>query len=437
MLIISHDKVGRVMAGPGIRYHAMACELAKSFPVTLGVLVRENLPELDAGYPSLHLDESNFAGVFDQHDVIITFFLGRDMLAYARSRGKRLVFDVYTPVHVEGLADALYSETPAAPARNEHARAEIDVYARFFRHGDLFLCANERQRDLWLGFAVASKAALPIAYPGRPLYDLIRIAPMGIDEEPPVHSANVLRGVMPGLGEDDFILVWTGGIWNWFDGVGLMEAMRLLRERAPGIKLVFFGTRHPNPLVPLSEETRQTLARAEQHDLLGKNVFVSDGWIPFGQRMNYLLEADAAIYTHKMSVETRFSHRSRVLDHISAGLPTVATRGDYFADIIERQELGTVAEPQNPTSIADAILRVASPNVRERCRRNLQAVRAEYTWRRTLQPLVDYIAGVTPAENVPIPLDPELLPDSRVVRTAKRFIPAPTRRALKKWLRRA
>ncbi len=437
VLVISHDKVGQMMAGPGIRYHAMASELAKHFTVTLGVWKQEHLPEVDPGYARVHLDDDNFAEVFDQHDVILAFFLARDMVAYARAHGKRLVFDLYTPVHIEGLANAIYSDDASAPSHDEEALGSVDVYARFFRHGDLFLCSNERQRDMWLGFAMASKAALPVTYLQRPLYDLIRVAPMGIDEVPPVHSANVLRGVVPGLGADDFILVWTGGIWNWFDGVGLIEAMRLLQDRAPRIKLVFFGTRHPNPAIPVMHETKQTLSRAEQYGLVGRNVFFTDGWIPFEERINYLLEADAAIYTHKLSVETRYSHRSRVLDHISAICPTVATRGDHFAEVIERQELGTVAEPENPAAIADAIVALSTPETLERCRRNVQAVRAEYTWGRTLRPLLDYLATVSPGESQPVPLDPELVPDSAMLRRAKRLVPEPTRRALKKWLRRA
>ena len=48
VLIISHDKVGKLMAGPGIRYHYMAKTLAKNFDVTVGFFGPENVPEIDA-----------------------------------------------------------------------------------------------------------------------------------------------------------------------------------------------------------------------------------------------------------------------------------------------------------------------------------------------------------------------------------------------------
>ncbi|MBX4191172.1 hypothetical protein KW794_03740 [Candidatus Saccharibacteria bacterium] len=47
VLIISHDKIGSAMAGPGIRYHYMAEVLADSFDVTVGFFDKNYLPDKD------------------------------------------------------------------------------------------------------------------------------------------------------------------------------------------------------------------------------------------------------------------------------------------------------------------------------------------------------------------------------------------------------
>src|SRR5690606_13661510 len=89
--------------------------------------------------------------------------------------------------------------------------------------------------------------------------------------------------------------------------------------------------------------------------LLDKHVFFLDGWLPYADRIYYLARADAALYAHKPSIESRFSHRTRVLDHILMCLPTIATKGDYFSDYIDDHQLGLSVEPFDAPAMAEAI----------------------------------------------------------------------------------
>ena len=96
--------------------------------------------------------------------------------------------------------------------------------------GDAFVCASEKQRDFWLG-ALRARGRLDRAlYERDPsLRTLIDVVPFGIDPEPP-EPGPAIRGVVPGIGADDRILLWPGGIWNWFDPLTVIRAVARARR---------------------------------------------------------------------------------------------------------------------------------------------------------------------------------------------------------------
>src|SRR5204863_1726396 len=108
------------------------------------------------------------------------------------------------------------------------------------RRADWFLCASERQRDFWLGALAALGRVNPATYGVDPtLRSLIDVVPFGIADEPPVRSGPGCRGVVPGIGPDDRLVLWGGGIWNWFDPLTLLHAVAGLRGDVPNVRLVF------------------------------------------------------------------------------------------------------------------------------------------------------------------------------------------------------
>src|SRR5215212_7292202 len=115
------------MAGPGIRYRQFALQLADRFDVTL---VIPNAPEEEL--PSvrlLHAAEygySRFRKLAAEHDAVVF-----EALAF----------------HV-GQGDG-------AAAGGTLARAALLKQVAALRTGSAFLCASERQRDLWLGLLSA------------------------------------------------------------------------------------------------------------------------------------------------------------------------------------------------------------------------------------------------------------------------------------------
>lgn len=437
LLIISHDKIGSKMAGPGIRYHFMAEYLSSDFEVTIGFFTPEYLPDsnFEHSYKVRSIDAYSFEDDFEEFDFVIALWLSDSMMAYCNLKNKVVIFDIYAPVPVENLAVKLFSQHPVTKDVDFDYNASLVMYRKFLENGDLFLYSNERQRDFWVGFVFGALQVSPSTYEKRPMYEQFIKVPMGIDTKTPIeHKRNVLRNVVGNIKENDTILLWTGGIWDWFDAVTLIDAMSLVEQSGRNdIKLVFLGTKHPNDNTPDMSELSKSRQRAVEKNLLNDTVYFLDGWIDYNSRTNYLAEADIAIYSHKPSIETEFSHRTRVLDHIFAGIPTIGTRGDYLGDMIEREELGIMVDPLNSEALAKAIIDCSKPRNLIKYRKNIEKHRKEFSWESSIEPLRNYLLS-NPKKLTRLPSTTNPL-NKRYVAKIKKVIPKPVKIHLKRLIR--
>jgi hypothetical protein len=254
------------------------------------------------------------------------------------------------------------------------------------------MCASTKQRDFWLGQLSGLGRLNPQTYDeDETLESLITVVPFGLADATPVHSKPAIKGVVPGIGPDDKVILWGGGVYNWFDPLTLLRAIDRLRHRRPDVRLFFLGLRHPNPDVP---EMRMAVAMRELSDelgLTGKHVFFNEGWVPYDERQNYLLEADVAVSTHLDHVETAFSFRTRILDYLWAGVPIVATAGDALADVIESKSLGVTVPPGDVAALEDALFRVIDDEeFATLCRKNIATVAPQFRWSEVLTPLLEF-----------------------------------------------
>jgi hypothetical protein len=130
-------------------------------------------------------------------------------------------------------------------------------------------------------------------------------------------------------------------------------------------------------------------ALARDLGLLGTTVFFGD-WVPYADWPNVLLESDAALTLHpRDTLEARLAFRTRVLDYLWAGLPTVASRGDVLAELIEANGLGAVVPPEDPSAVAAGWLQVLAAD-RGALEGRFEAVRRTLTWEAAARPLVAF-----------------------------------------------
>lgn len=390
VLIITGDPIRVQMAGPAIRVWNMADLLADDCDVRV---VSWKRIERTSDRFELHFvherDDATMAGHERWADVIVVQGMSFRIFPAIASTEKIVVADVYDPFQLEQLEQNKYED---AATWTDEIRKAVSLLNEQLARADYFLCASERQRDLWLGNLSALGRLNPATYTQDPSFDsLIGIAPFGLPAEPPVQTRHAIKGTVPGIGPDDKVLLWGGGVYNWFDPVTLIEAMGILAADRPDIKLFFLSARHFNPEVPEMQAMNDTIAAADRLGLTGKSVFFNEEWVDYDDRVNYLLDADLGVSTHPIHAETRFSFRTRILDYLWAGLPVVSSAGDAFADIINESGCGRVVPVGDPRALADAVRSLLDdPTALDGAKHAAAAIRVGFTWPRSLAPFLEF-----------------------------------------------
>jgi glycosyltransferase involved in cell wall biosynthesis len=398
VLVVASDHVGSSMAGPGIRYLWFARELARrGHEVTLVVPFETDLRE--TGFDVV-VDNPwharRMTALARRNDAVVAQRLPvPTMLALAGS-ATRVVYDLYAPIATEGVAATVRS------GRRPDAEFRLNrlTYGVALETGDAFVCASERQRDLWLGALAALGRVGPDRYRSDPsLRALVAVVPFGIDPRPPAAAGAVIKGVVPGIAPGDRVALWAGGIWDWLDPLTVIRAVERLGR--PELKLVFLGTRRPDPPAGAMPMQRAALALARELGMDGTSVFFNEGWVPFEQRGAHLLEADVGVLAAFDDVETRFAFRTRLLDCVWAGLPVVTTGGDVLAELVDDRRLGRVVAPGDVEAYAQALASVLDAG-KEPFAAPLAGVRGDFEWPRVTEPLARLLVdgGRAPAPGV-------------------------------------
>src|SRR5439155_18213251 len=83
--------------------------------------------------------------------------------------------------------------------------------------------------------------------------------------------------------------------------------------------------------------------------------------------------------------------RSRFLDHLWAGLPSVVSAGDAAAALVRAHELGAVVAPQDVRGVAQTVCDLLDDRLRRaNCAANARQLARQFTWAQTLDPLVRF-----------------------------------------------
>jgi hypothetical protein len=388
VVVATADTLKPQMAGPAIRAWQIASALAAEHEVVLVTTSECTLTSADfpvraassehavrdlEGWCDVMFLQGN---VFDEHPSL-------------QRSAKVIIVDLYDPFHLEQLEQTREHdpETRRIIVHNSTAAAN-----RQCLRGDYFVCASERQRDFWLGHLAALGRLNTVTYDADvTVRALIGVVPFGIPDEAPTRTRPALKGVYPGIGVDDSVILWGGGIYNWFDPLTLIRAVAVLARSRPQVRLFFLGMQHPHPQVPEMRMSYAARKLADELGLTGKHVFFNETWVEYNDRANYLLDADIGVSCHLDHLETAFSFRTRMLDYLWAGLPMVATKGDVFADLIDEHTLGITVDAGDVGGLADALARVLDDEgFASSCRANVTALAPAYRWSKVLRPLVEF-----------------------------------------------
>jgi glycosyltransferase involved in cell wall biosynthesis len=286
-----------------------------------------------------------------RHDLaVVQGHAANDLFAH-RGRDLFTVVDLSDPFWVEHLH---YGD----PRINEHNR---DTIHRALLRGDFFLCASEPQRLFWIGALLGSGRELE-AFERR-----VAIVPTGVPPPQPHRPTAKSQALL------------FGTIYEWYDPLLAIEAVRRARRFLPALTLTF--SEHPNAAgTPrlLEEKIRASAA-----------PFVRFAtWAAYAERAAAYATFSAALITTPDSLENDLSLRTRVIDFLWGGLPTVLTPGGATAALVHDYAAGAVAA-RDPDALCEAIVRLHDPSAHAAAQRGAERFAAEHQWETVAAPLLE------------------------------------------------
>ncbi|AJA47779.1 glycosyltransferase [Clostridium pasteurianum DSM 525 = ATCC 6013] len=391
VLLISPDTIAKKMTGPAIRYYNFAKELSKTLEVVL--FIPNKNTDFDFNGEKFKVIKGNRNELIESSETVDSIVLqgiAFRLYPFLKKIKTPKVVDIYDPITLENLELRKFIDFKD---RLTYHETDLDLILEQLSLGDYFICSSEKQKDYWLGMLSAINRVNPVTYSDNiNMEKLIGVVPFGLNNEEPVKTKQVLKGVWPNIGESDKVIIWGGGIWNWFDPLTLIEAMNIICKKRKDIKLFFMGIGHPsmNCDTTVAEEC---VERSKTYDLYDKNIFFND-WVEYSQRQNYLMESDLGVSTYFNNLETRFSFRTRILDYLWCELPMVLTKGDYMSELVEDKKLGVCHDEKNYNQLADMILDLLGDEDGYReLQQNINAVKQQFKWEIVVKPLEKFCSN--------------------------------------------
>jgi glycosyltransferase involved in cell wall biosynthesis len=404
ILMISDDVVGEKMAGPGIRAWELSRVLSKEFNVILAVPDYSPGKTGDPFFEDLPFrviryavgDNGLIEKLGEKSRIIILQGYVLSKFPVIKKLKAVLVVDLYVPFVLENMFVHQW-KIPNLEDREAIHRNDLRVFHELLLSGDHFLCANDRQKDLFLGSLLSLNRIHPQTLDDSPSLDkLISVVPFGLSAEKevvpgPATGEGTARNLPYRVSEDDVLFLWGGVISNWFDPLTLIQAFRQALSKNAKLKLLFLSTIHPNPLLPEFDMAKEAVRLAADLGLKDTHVFFNKDWVRYRERGAFFRQADVGVSIHRTNFETYFAFRTRILDYLKHDLPMLCTKGDFFAELVEKRDLGLTVPAGDVEELSQAILRLADDReLREKMKARVRLAKADFYWEKVAEPLVRF-----------------------------------------------
>lgn len=213
----------------------------------------------------------------------------------------RVICDAWVPFPVE-FPWALQSYTDDS-IRQLYWTRGMDQYKKLMKRADCIIYANNRQKSFYDGFFMFECSKQKDALTP---FTMIKI-PLGMDEND-FKVDNFTKDVK---------LLWWGPIYPWYDAEILLEGIKDVF----GVTLTFSGVEHPR---------FKKLFTNKYKDILNKynNITISTSFTD--NLVELFNNFDFGIILGKNSLENFYSHRCRIVDMLSCGLPVITDSWNSF-----------------------------------------------------------------------------------------------------------
>lgn len=395
VLLVTPEPLGERLAGPAIRCLELGRALARSGrvgPVTVASLVAAGSDEpgvrvvaaRDAG--ALRAFVAAAGSVVVQGDVL-------GLHPWLAGTGTPIVVDAYDPFQLEQLEQA---RGLGEARRRAVVRDCVRALDRQLARADFVLCASARQRALWIGHLGALGRINPVTYDAaHDLSALLAVVPFGVPSGPPrPGDRDRLSTAVPGIGPEDQVVVWGGGVYDWFDPETVIRAVGRLAPDRPRLRLLFLGTRHPAQGGVGAGSVARARALAEELGLLDTVVHFHHDWVPHAERDLWLASADVGVSAHHVHLETEFAFRTRIVDYLWCGLPVVTTGGDELGDLVGARGAGVPVAAGDAEGFAAALAPLLDdPDRRAAVGAAARMLAHDFAWDAVVAPLAAFCAA--------------------------------------------
>ncbi len=379
-LVISYGPVPtpqyQTVEGGGMRAWGLADGLiANGIDVTVGI--NAGFPQEYSEHESIKLVNWNldaeFIRLINSFDaVLISYCMGDPSVFVADNINDdiQLILDAYVPIYIEVSArDSKDVETEYV-----NYMADVGRFNKVLKRGDYFLYANDAQELLYSGVLSALGVINPKSYRETRLIK----APFGIHRTPAIAKGNPYAEL--GIGNDDFVVLWFGGIYPWFRIEEYLETIKLL-SKEKSTKFVFVGGKNPfNPNPDFSRQYDTAVAFAKDNKLIEKQVFFVD-WVDFQDRVDWFAHADVIVSINQPGEENKYSWRTRVMDYIWGEVVTISNGGDPLSEELIANDAAICLPKLDSATLAEAIRTAEKDQTSlKKMKRNVILLKEKYFW---------------------------------------------------------
>ena len=390
LLILTHESVGDKISGPGVR----AWEIAKALGyhgvnVTLATPFRSNRSAQNVVLKNYSWEfPETIKKLIEETDVLLASgpVVARLVMTLKRPIEKPVIVDAYYIPEIEEIVLSKYKYTNFDPLP-----AYLNEMFLYLRQGDSFLYAFEKQLDFLLGTLLVSARINKLN--DQHVQKFLLKVPLGIPDSFALEEKKFVKGSIEGISNDDKVLYWGGGVWEWSNPFILVEAIESISSKFDNIRVVFGALHHyDQSTVPVMKIANEFFDYIQRKGWINKKFFFLD-WIPYDYRGTILQEADCGLSIFSHPLESRYAARARLMDYLWTGLPCIVSGEDEISKLLVSLGLAIKVDPLDSANLGAAIIEILDrPFDRFEWLKNHEEIIELYKWYNVVRPLLDYLA---------------------------------------------
>jgi glycosyltransferase involved in cell wall biosynthesis len=374
-LFVPPYRVGRAMGGIGVRVWELAEVLARRVPVTIVAkgevdLHADGVSAVPAKAWREALDACSAAVFYDLPDT-------RIMLAAHRA-GKLVITDNGPPIEHLEFHRIRHAADPDAAHADLVARFRLQVAV-----SDHFIVRSEVARaTLVASLALVGRLSYANYDRSARLEHLMSWIPIGFNRTSEARAERAPAS----LPIVDF--VWSGGIWDFYDPVVLVEAVARLARAGKPVSIRFM---YPPPAQQTLHEAAALEAAIRAREL-GSLIHLAQGSVAHDERDPIVKSARGSVLIAKDGIENYTAIRLRLRDSMLYRLPMVIDRHGATGDLVRALGIGVTVDGRDPDDVAAGLAAVRYDDaLRGRLTANLELARTAFRIEPHADKLADFI----------------------------------------------